>query len=115
MIRKTEPSAHQSSEFFIASVSGDELFELGEHQSELIYCGRGDRLEILFNKVHVSAGEEPQWVFGCWAEISHEGELILLDVHWQGDAKYLPSANPIVLTESNGNAIRFDRRKHSGW
>lgn len=114
MIRETEPSVQQSREFFISSVSGDELFELGGHQSELIYCGRGDRVEIFFGRVHVSASEEPQWVYGCCAEISHEGELILFDVHGQSDTKYLPSADPIVLIESNGNAIRFERRKHLG-
>lgn len=101
-------SVQPAHEYLLSNASGDECFRVNDSLALLpiARCRRGDYVEILFNRTSVSAGEQPLWTLTGSAMISKDGELVVF--RHSGTTRHWPSSEPVVLFESNGNAIVFD-------
>lgn len=105
-------------EFFLSDGSGDEWFEVidrgggsSRQKGDLVGVNRGDKLKILFNAISISTRESPGFVYEADAEISADGELLLVNGRQQVFGRF-PAAEParkIFLDRKNGNSVRFSR------
>lgn|GEM_PF-2915841 len=105
-------------EFFLSDGSGDEWFEVidgcegsSRQEGNIVVVNRGDKLKICFNAISISKREAPGFVYEADAEISAEGELVLINGLREVFGCF-PAAEParmILLDQRNGNFVRFCR------
>ena len=103
-----------SNEFYLSDGWGDEYFEVlnekGEkiRDGEAVQVGRGDRVSVSFNALHMSAREAREYgKLYAWTgvvEVDHDGCLVLPNGN-----KYPADGSLIEIYPQNGNCLRFGR------
>ena len=101
-------------DFLLQSESGDEWFKVTRQDGSLrsgehMMVDRGDTVEISFNAFHINSRKPFGYVYSAEAEVTHAGELLIRKGDGEVFGAFTASANPIVLLQSKGNMIRFDR------
>jgi len=101
-------------EFSLRAESGDEWFKVTRQDrslrsGEYVLVDRGDTVEISFNAFHINSRKPFGYVYSAEAEVTHAGELLIRKGDGEVFGAFTASANPIVLLQSKGNMIRFDR------
>jgi hypothetical protein len=101
-------------EFYLSEGSGDEYFEVLNEEGETVrdgdtvQIGRGDRVRLSFNALHMSAREAwehgKQYVWTGLVEVDEDGCLVL-----PKGSKCQPDGSLIDIYPQNGNCLRFGR------